>query len=252
MNYDKHYDALMERAKRRYLSGYKEKHHVLPRCIGGEDSKSNVVTLTPEEHYLAHLLLVKMERYKNNPFHFKLVFSANMMTIGVGRNNKSYGWVRRRLSEIKSQLYSRKKQSPDHIAKRVAKIKGKKRSPEMIERFRLLKLGVKRKPFSAEHIEKIRLSNLGKKHTEEAKRKISQSNLGKPKPSPPKEHVERLAEMARNRKDTEITTKRRSESAKAGWAKRRQKDFVHPNQGKQLSEETKRKISNARKKNNDQ
>ena len=54
MNYKKHYDALIVRSKIRILTGYTEKHHILPKCMGGDNSKHNIVRLTPEEHYVAH------------------------------------------------------------------------------------------------------------------------------------------------------------------------------------------------------
>ena len=60
MNYEKHYNLLIERAKTRVIKGYTEKHHIIPKCMGGTDDASNISILTPEEHYIAHLLLVKM------------------------------------------------------------------------------------------------------------------------------------------------------------------------------------------------
>ena len=66
-----HYGRLIERAKTRQLTGYVEKHHVVPKCIGGTDEKSNLVKLTPEEHYVAHQLLVKI--YPDND---SLVYAA--------------------------------------------------------------------------------------------------------------------------------------------------------------------------------
>lgn len=60
MNYSYHYDRLITRARCRILSGYRERHHVIPRCMGGTDAIDNLVNLTPEEHYVAHQLLVKM------------------------------------------------------------------------------------------------------------------------------------------------------------------------------------------------
>lgn len=82
---------LINRARTRVIEGYVEKHHVLPRCMGGSDDPSNLVALTAEEHYVAHLLLVKI-----HPTNAKLIYAANMM---LNRNNKSYGWVKRKFSE---------------------------------------------------------------------------------------------------------------------------------------------------------
>ena len=96
MNYTTIYNNLIQRAVSRSLDGYKERHHIIPRCLGGNDLKENLVDLTPEEHYIAHLLLVKI--HPKNTF---LIHAAVMMTVkgkGQGRNNKLYGWVRRKHS----------------------------------------------------------------------------------------------------------------------------------------------------------
>lgn len=60
MNYVAQYLKLIERARNRILDGYKERHRVKPRCLGGDDVQENLVYLTPEEHYVAHQLLVKI------------------------------------------------------------------------------------------------------------------------------------------------------------------------------------------------
>lgn len=60
MNYAKAYDTLVNKARQRVLSGYGEKHHVIPRCMGGSNAKENIVLLTAKEHFLAHKMLVRM------------------------------------------------------------------------------------------------------------------------------------------------------------------------------------------------
>ena len=40
--------------------GYYEKHHILPKCMGGGNEKTNLVKLTAREHVLAHILLAKV------------------------------------------------------------------------------------------------------------------------------------------------------------------------------------------------
>lgn len=102
MNWQKHYDALISRARGRMLEGYSEKHHVIPRCLGGDDSMANLVRLTPEEHFVAHQLLVKL-----HPESHALVYAVRMMAVDnvrlVGRaQNKLFGWLKRRLAEVQS------------------------------------------------------------------------------------------------------------------------------------------------------
>lgn len=97
MNYQAHYDRLIDRAKTRTLDCYVERHHIIPRCMGGDNSKTNLVNLTPEEHYVAHQLLVKI-----HPNNIGLNKAAFMMTVSSKfnlRNNKLYGWIRRQHSE---------------------------------------------------------------------------------------------------------------------------------------------------------
>lgn len=98
VDYFKHYETLIERARDRKLKGYTEKHHILPRSLGGDNRKCNLVKLTPEEHYVAHQLLVKMF-----PEEKGLVWAACMMvghsTNDERKGNKLYGWLRRRHSK---------------------------------------------------------------------------------------------------------------------------------------------------------
>jgi hypothetical protein len=94
VNYARHYAALVARAASRDIGGYTEVHHVVPRCLGGEDDKSNRVALTAREHYTAHLLLVKM-----NPLVPALIYAAHMMTVdrhGHRIGNRKYEWLRKR------------------------------------------------------------------------------------------------------------------------------------------------------------
>lgn len=58
---NKYYKWYLELTSKRYreLDGYTEKHHIIPRSLGGNDSKDNIVVLTAREHFIAHLLLTK-------------------------------------------------------------------------------------------------------------------------------------------------------------------------------------------------
>ena len=58
--YTNWYYKIVDRAKDRLIDGYVEKHHIIPKSLGGTDDKSNLVILTAREHYLCHLLLTKM------------------------------------------------------------------------------------------------------------------------------------------------------------------------------------------------
>lgn len=99
MDYKRIYLALIEKARNRFNpEGYFEIHHILPRCLGGNDDEQNLVKLTPEEHYVAHQLLVKI--YPNNN---KLILAATMM-IPNRKSNKLYGWLKRKHSIAMKEL----------------------------------------------------------------------------------------------------------------------------------------------------
>jgi len=91
----------MERSKDRHLEGYVERHHIIPRCLGGTDAADNIAVLTPEEHFVAHQLLIKI--YPNCP---PLINAAIIMTIhhtDVRANNKLFGWLRRQASKARKE-----------------------------------------------------------------------------------------------------------------------------------------------------
>jgi hypothetical protein len=101
MNYQKIYNSLNERAKTRIPdpSKYYEKHHIVPRCMGGSDDPSNLVKLTADEHYIAHLCLVKM-----NLSNHKLIRAAVMMCCSTSNqkrsDNKMYKWLREKHQSV--------------------------------------------------------------------------------------------------------------------------------------------------------
>ena len=59
---DKIYDKIMYRAQTRDNNALLEveRHHVIPRSEGGSSKKTNLVELTLKEHFLAHMLLIRM------------------------------------------------------------------------------------------------------------------------------------------------------------------------------------------------
>lgn len=56
------YHRLCERAANRELQidDVRERHHIIPKSLGGSNEAANLVDLTPREHYVAHLMLCRM------------------------------------------------------------------------------------------------------------------------------------------------------------------------------------------------
>lgn len=96
--YSHWYYNLVEKARSREIPPeYNERHHIIPRSFGGNNSPSNLVTLSAREHYVAHLLLWKMNFA--DQYHKKMLsavrFMAQIKTIG-SRNYK-----------VNSRIYSK-------------------------------------------------------------------------------------------------------------------------------------------------
>ena len=59
------YNELINQAKNKrptlnkndYAPLYLEKHHIIPKCLGGKDEDNNYILLTYREHIIAHCLL---------------------------------------------------------------------------------------------------------------------------------------------------------------------------------------------------
>lgn len=94
--YYEDYLQLVEQCKPRGLnkediSYYTEKHHILPKCMGGKDEESNYVLFSAREHIIAHILLYRA--YPDNPL---ITHAANCMVLL--KSSKSSG----RLDKIES------------------------------------------------------------------------------------------------------------------------------------------------------
>jgi hypothetical protein len=105
MNYSLHYEKLVIKAKNRKLDTYKEIHHIVPKCLGGSNDKENLVELTAREHFIAHLLLLKI--YPNK---YSLIKAVQMMCIHSNNQersmNRMYGWLKERFSKEMSMNQS--------------------------------------------------------------------------------------------------------------------------------------------------
>ena len=174
MNYKKHYEKLISKARNRSIlkSEYSEVHHIIPKCMGGDDSKDNLISLFPEEHLVAHLLLVKI--YSDNQ---KLIYAANMMTNFHSIDNKKYAWVRKQISNSMKEnnpmhdLEVRKKVG-DKIKGQVPWNKGLDKNDERVQK------GIYER--TEECREKSRQARLGKPLKESTKQILREQRVGKP------------------------------------------------------------------------
>lgn len=126
MNYKNHYNLLIDKAKNRSIlkNIYKEKHHIIPKCMGGTDDKENLIELFPEEHFVAHLLLMKIHPRSAG---LKLAVKMMCQMKKKGRekiNNKNYGWLKKEFSKAISLVHKNKIISKEQREKISKKTKG--------------------------------------------------------------------------------------------------------------------------------
>jgi len=133
--------------------------------MGGKDSADNLVRLTPEEHYVAHQLLVRL--YPENK---GLAIAVWRMTFGKHHeNSKRYGWLRRKHSEAIGEVIGNY-------------WRGRKRgefSETHRQRIAAAQLGRRRGPHSQEHRARLSEAHRGKVLTQEHREKLSVAKLGK-------------------------------------------------------------------------
>lgn len=156
---------------------YKERHHIIPKSLGGTNDKDNLIDLFAKEHFIAHKLLVK-----ENPTNKSLIYAWWTMCQIKGRDYQDryiptaeeYEEARIAIAimESESRTGDKNPMYGRHIPM----------SEEQKEKLRQINLGRKMSP---EVIEKMRQSKLGKTLTEEHKLKISESNKGHGRPRKP-------------------------------------------------------------------
>ena len=64
---------------------YHERHHIIPKCMGGTNDKDNLIDLYAREHFEAHRLLAL-----ENPENEKLIYAWHMMAVVKDKNQDRY------------------------------------------------------------------------------------------------------------------------------------------------------------------
>ena len=173
MNYQKIYDDICKRGQERQLPKevYTEKHHIVPKCLGGGNEKSNLTVLTAREHFLVHYILTRI--YPNNSKIWNACFK--MCTGGESQtrfipDSKLYEFIKIELNKLKKgqtyeQLYGQER--ADEIKQKISKkLTGKIVSKITRQNMSIARTGV----------------SLGSIHSEEQKQKWSIERTGERSP----------------------------------------------------------------------
>jgi len=80
MNYKKLYNNLIKNAQtRKRKMDIVEKHHIIPKSLGGDNNKINIVNLSLREHFIAHKLLTKIYKGVDDVAHKKMIYALWFM-----------------------------------------------------------------------------------------------------------------------------------------------------------------------------
>lgn len=83
----------------------------MPKSLGGTDDKNNLVNLTAREHYIAHLLLVKIAEKKNDKtLYGKMLYAFNCMKWGRCKGQRSFKFNSRLYEKLKAEYSSLRKE----------------------------------------------------------------------------------------------------------------------------------------------
>lgn len=191
------YNNIVNRAKARVLDEYSEKHHIIPKCLGGTNKKDNLIRLTAREHFICHRLLVKMVEGKAK---FQMIKAVDMMTT---HSKLHYRY------KISSRLYEKLKREAS--AAMSALTKGIKKHSD----------DTKQKMSDSAKGKESRFK--GKTHTKDSKRLLAEAH-GKPCISPIGERFSSTKEAGIVYNVTGSAIRGHIQRCKSGWKYERLED----------------------------
>lgn len=236
--YTKIYYSLINRAKIRVLpiDTYKEKHHIIPQSFFKSKSKTgwingdhnaieNLVYLTAREHFICHLLLVRMT--KNNA-HLKMTYAL-----------KRFVYAKKHKQFINSRLYEYIRQVNSNA------MKGRPCSQETREKIRQGNLN--RLPPSEETRRKLsEAAKRRKGFTPEGLQNVINAHKGKPVSDETKQKLRNARQRQVERQGGTMTAAAREKLSKAAKGRILSDDhkqkIAESHKGKIISEETRQKM----------
>lgn len=153
------YFRLTNRAKKenriKFEGQYYEEHHIIPKCLGGKDDRTNRVLLTAKEHFLCHFLLVKMTQGNQKA---KMSYAFKCMCIQKNEQQQ--------LRYVNGRLFNLLKRNFKHSEETKAK----------------LKISRKRQIFTPQTRIKMGLASRGRVKSLEVRKVLSEKRKRQPHP----------------------------------------------------------------------
>ena len=191
------YKNITKNAKNRSISGYTEKHHIIPKSLGGSDSDSNIVKLTAREHFICHWLLTKTTTGTSRQ---KMIYALRVLRANNPHQQRHetkitsrvYENIKKEYSEIASKQFSGEgngmygKTHTNEAKQRISEANKGRVQPQKEKQKQIQAMtGKKRAQFSDEwkdnlsNNHKSKSNDFNGKHSEETKRKIGDAMRGK-------------------------------------------------------------------------
>ena len=142
------------------LNCYTERHHIVPKSLGGSDDKDNIVLISPRKHFLVHWLLTKFTTGRARRSMLNAMNIMRRRRPGVDPLPKT-SWRYEVSRKAMVEYAALREVSPETRAKIGAKHRGKR--------------------ISAAHAAAVSAANLGRKHTQETRRKVAAAQIGNKK-----------------------------------------------------------------------
>lgn len=190
---DEYLDVIANAVAQRRTKGgemYYESHHIIPKSMGGNNTKHNLVLLTAQEHFRCHQLLVEMvtgpHLHKMYRAWFRMVHGNHgQRTVLIDADE--YEKVRRHISQHMSQKF-KGVPIPEERKQRISKSKQGTMSDSHRQAISNTHKG--KTPWNKGHRGMV---------SEETRQKIRESKLGKSRPSPSDETRQKMAESHRGK-----------------------------------------------------
>lgn len=157
---------------------YCERHHIKPRCLGGDNEEGNLIDLYAREHFIAHKLLAQ-----ENPENEELIYAWWMMAVVKGDNQERYELTPEEYEEAKKFLSEVQRvrrigsKASDETRIRMSTSNKKRWSSQEAREEQSRKLSGR--IFSEESLQKMREAAQRTHADTEWKRKMRDANLGK-------------------------------------------------------------------------
>jgi len=175
--YTRWYFDIIKKAQSRTLEKPYDRHHIIPKSLGGDNHPSNIVKLTHREHFVCHRLLIHMVE---NSLRYKMAFAAWQQS----RSFKFKGKVTSRTFAILrsdlSKYYTGQKRKPfsEQAKSNMRAGAAGRKKPKMTEEWlESIHRGVKKR----EKLIGEKNPFYGKTHSNEFKLKKAEHNRNRPK-----------------------------------------------------------------------